>query len=169
MDKGRFQEQLVWAIAVVSVGVIIYNHFFLELTAGPGIREYTLQDMHKEVIAHLREMTKLMISLALGIIGLLGYFSTRGGSASFALDQRTKIPLVLAFCMAMLSIDFGYIFMEKWVEIMTLGVFDPYDNLVHIPYQLQIGTFILSLISLGAMLLMGNVNQRNGQSGDDEG
>ena len=53
---------------------------------------------------------------------------------------------ILLISFAALSIDFGYIFMEKWVELLSIGIFEPYDKLIILPQQLQITTFLISLL-----------------------
>jgi len=68
------------------------------------------------------------------------------------IDDRHKIDIILAFSLAALSIDFGYIFMEKWVEMLSIGIFIPFDNLVRLPQLLQLLTFLLSLLFTGRLV-----------------
>jgi hypothetical protein len=91
-------------------------------------------------------MTKLLISLATALFGLIGYFALENFKSVGKIERKYRLDLVLAFSFAALSIDFGYIFMEKWVELLSNGIFEPYDRLIILPRQLQISTFLISLL-----------------------
>ncbi len=125
--------------------VFIYNHFLFNPSAGESPILDHLNDLQKETLSTLNEMTKLLISLSTALFGLIGYFAFENFKSVGKIARKYRMDLVLAFGFAALSIDFGYIFMDKWVEQLSNGIFQPYDNLIILPQQLQIITFLVSL------------------------
>lgn len=141
------KKDLLLYIILFSVGgIFVYNHFFFDPTAGESIILTELDDLQKETLSTLNEMTKLLISLSTALFGLIGYFALENFKSVGKIEKKFRLDLVLAFSFAALSIDFGYIFMEKWVELLSNGIFEPYDRLIILPRQLQISTFLISLL-----------------------
>ena len=151
---------IAFLIVTLFIVIVIYNHFFLEIFAAPDLIKTQLNDLQKEIVSHTKEINNLLISLSTGIFVLIGYMSTSGGSGKFMVQRKSIIPLILCFCFSALSIDFGYIFMQKWIQMLHLGIFNPEDNLVKIPHILQIISFLLSLIFL-AILIINSITQQN--------
>jgi len=140
------KDIVLYFILFVVAGIFIYNHFFFDPSAGESPILTELNDLQKETLSTLNEMTKLLISLSTALFGLIGYFALENFKSVGKIERKYRLDLVLAFCFAALSIDFGYIFMEKWVELLSNGIFEPYDRLIILPQQLQITTFLISLL-----------------------
>lgn len=140
------KDLLLYIILFIIGGIFIYNHFLFDPSAEEAPILTELNDLQKETLTTLNEMTKLLISLATALFGLIGYFALENFKSVGKIEMRYRLDLVLAFSCAALSIDFGYIFMEKWVELLSMGVFQPYDKLTLLPQQLQIVSFLISLL-----------------------
>lgn len=140
------KDFLLYIILFIVGGIFVYNHFFFDPTAGESIILTELDDLQKETLSTLNEMTKLLISLSTALFGLIGYFALENFKSVGKIEKKFRLDLVLAFSFAALSIDFGYIFMEKWVELLSNGIFEPYDRLIILPRQLQISAFLVSLL-----------------------
>lgn len=147
-------------ILLLSLGIIIYNHFFFNLLANEGLIVTELNDLQKESFNTLMEMTKLLISLSTALFGLIGYFALENYKTTGRIEAKYQIEVVAGFCLSALSIDFGYIFMEKWVEILSIGVFQPYDKLTRLPQNLQIISFLAALVFIGRYIVKILFNQK---------
>lgn len=136
---------VLYTILLFVLGIFVYNHFLFNPKIGESLIIDELDDLQKETLSTLNEMTKLLISLATALFGLIGYFALENFKSVGKIEQKFRLDLVLAFSFSALSIDFGYIFMEKWAELLSFGVFQPYDKLIILPRQAQITTFLISL------------------------
>jgi hypothetical protein len=148
MKKAIF----LYIILFVVFAIFIYNHFFFNPLAGESPILTELNDLQKETLTTLNEMDKLLISLSTALFGLIGYFALGNYTSHNKIEKKYRLDLVLAFCCAALSIDFGYIFMEKWVELLSNGIFQPYDNLSILPHKLQISFFLIALFFAGRFI-----------------
>ncbi len=140
-------------ILFLALVIIVYNHFFFNPLAEEGLVVTELNDLEKESFNTLMEMTKLLISLSTALFGLIGYFALENYKTVGRIEKRYQIEIVTGFCLSALSIDFGYIFMEKWVETLSIGIFQPYDRLTRLPQNLQIISFISALIFIGRFVV----------------
>lgn len=140
------KDLALYLILFLVASVFVYNHFFFNPAAEESLILEQLNDLQKETLSTLNEMTKLLISLSTALFGLIGYFALENFKSIGRIERTYRLDLVLAFSFAALAIDFGYIFMEKWVELLSNGIFDPYDRLIILPQQLQIISFLISLL-----------------------
>ena len=150
----------LYIILFTSFGIIIYNHFIFNPSANEGLILTELNDLQKQSFNTLMEMTKLLISLSTALFGLIGYFALEHYKTSGKIEQKCQIDLIAGFCLSALSIDFGYVFMEKWVEILSVGIFQPYDKLTRLPQNLQIISFIMALVFTGRFVIKVLLNQK---------
>lgn len=157
------QNVKVYVILIISLGILIYNHFFFNPVADEGLILTVLDDLQKQSFSTLMEMTNLLISLATALFGLIGYFALENFKVSSRIELKYQIDLVVGFCLSALSIDFGYIFMEKWVEILSIGVFQPYDRLTRLPQNLQIISFMIALVFTGRFIIKILFKQKNSE------
>jgi hypothetical protein len=146
------KDFVVFVVLFSVLAIFIYNHFFFSPLAGENPILTVLNDLQKETLSTLNEMDKLLISLSTALFGLIGYFALENHKSVGKIDKQYRLDLVLAFCAAALSIDFGYIFMEKWVELLSNGIFQPYDNLIILPHKLQIVSFLIALFFAGRFI-----------------
>jgi hypothetical protein len=147
-------------ILSVALGILIYNHFFFSPVADEDMTIDKLNDLQKESFSTLIEMTKLLISLSTALFGLIGYFALENYKTTGKIELKYQMDIVVAFCFSALSIDFGYILMEKWVEMLSIGIFQPYDKLTRLPQNLQIISFISALIFTSRFLVKILFNSR---------
>ena len=133
-------------IILILVGIIfIYNHFFFNPLADEAPILSELDDLQKQTLATLNDMSKLLISLSTALFGLIGYFALENYKSAGKVENKFRIDLVLSFSATALSLDFGYIFMEKLMELLANGIFQPYDFLISLPRNLQVICFLVGL------------------------
>ena len=141
------------ALIVFLIILFIYNHFLYDPQPSPHPIISQLNDLQKQAISLLSEITKLLISLSTALFGAIGVFTLQYYKQDKKLPTRLRRDAILASIFAALSIDFGYIFMEKWVELLANGIFAPFDRIVTIPQTLQFTTFLLALFFAGSLIL----------------
>lgn len=139
--------------------VFIYNHFIYNPQPAPYPILTQLNDLQKQSLITISELTKLLISLSTGLYAVIGIFVLQYYKADKILSTKLRDDTILAFTFAALSIDFGYIFMEKWVELLANGIFAPFDRIVTIPQTLQLVTFLLALFFTGRLVLKELINK----------
>ncbi len=137
----------------VLIAIFVYNHFFYDLQPAVAPERHTLDELEKKAIDTIFEMTKLLFSLATALFGLIGVFVFQHIKNEARLLKASQHKAVFAFVFEALSIDFGYVFMEKWVELLANGLFLPFDRLVTIPQTLQFSTFLVALYFAGDLAL----------------
>ncbi|MFP9098024.1 hypothetical protein ACLI09_03125 [Flavobacterium sp. RHBU_24] len=142
-----------YVILLATALLFIYNHFIYDPIAGEGPELDALNDLQKQILATLSEMTKLLISLSTALFGLIGYFALENFKKVGKIELKFQADFVAAFCATAISLDFGYIFMEKLVELLSVGVFNPYDRIISIPRNLQIIAFLCALFFSGRLIL----------------
>ena len=147
------------------VAVIVFNHFIYNPVAGPHPAKHTLNELEKQSLALLLEMTKLLFSLSTALFALIGFFVVTIGKDGGELETTSRRDAIVAFAFAALSIDFGYIFMEKWVELLGNSMFAPFDFIVLLPHSLQFITFCLALF-FSACLALREMPKIGTQKGD---
>lgn len=151
---GRKKPAVFEISLFVSLAVIfIFNHFFYSPTPDPDRKRITLNDLEKQSLELLLEMTKLLFSLSTALFGLVGVFVLQARGNGRPLGRESYRNAVLAFGCAAVSIDFGYVFLEKWVELLANGLFTPFERMVAWPQTLQFTTFLLALFFAGALAL----------------
>lgn len=152
---------LIVVIIIITFGILVFNHLFFEPFAEPSIIIEKLNDLQKEILKNLNDRTNLLISLSTAIFGLIGYFALESYKLNRKIDEKLKIDLILTLVLTILSIDFGYISMEKLIEMLSLGIFSPFDNLIRLPKVFQLLTFLLSIFFSGSLVykLMFNSKQ----------
>jgi hypothetical protein len=143
---------VVYTIIIASLVIILYNHFLFTMPAEPSPIVTELNDLQKQAFSTLTDMTKLVISLSTALFGLIGYFALESFKAGRRMNDNYKLELVAAFSSAAVSIDFGYIYMDKWAEQLSIGIFRPNGRLVILPQQLQVVFFLLSLFFAGKLI-----------------
>lgn len=125
--------------------IFVFNHFLFNPLAGEAPILTELDDLQKQTLSTLNDMSKLLISLSTALFGLVGYFAMENYKAAGTIERKFRIDLIAAFCATAISIDFGYIAMEKLVELLSNGIFQPYDNLISLPRNLQVIFFLIAL------------------------
>jgi len=135
----------LYGILTIVAAIFIYNHFLFNPLVGEAPILVSLDDLQKETLSTLNEMTKLLISLSTALFGLIGYFAFENYKAAGQIERKYRTDLLLSFSAAAISIDFGYISMEKLVELLSQVVFQPYDRLIAMPRNLQVIAFLIAL------------------------
>lgn len=148
-------------ILFLAFGILFFNHFVFSASAEESLVVTDLNELQKQSFNTLMEMTKLLISLSTALFGVIGYFALENYKTSGRINLKYRIDIVAAFCLSALSIDFGYIFMEKWVEILSIGIFNPYDKLTRLPQNLQLISFLAALSFTGRFIIQILFNSKN--------
>ena len=143
---------IIYCIIFIVACILVFNHFFYDPSAREAVILTELNDLQKETLSTIKEMTNLLISLSSALFGLIGYFAFENYKSKGIVEDSLRIDLTLAFCATVISIDFGYIFMEKWVELLANGIFQPYDKLITIPQKLQLFSFLIALAFTGRIV-----------------
>ncbi|MFP2995508.1 hypothetical protein ABN763_06340 [Spongiivirga sp. MCCC 1A20706] len=146
----------------VSIGItlfsICYNHFWFELSADPAPILPDLNKMQEQTMDMISRMNELLMSLATAIFGIVGFLIVEKFGSITKLSKNALYFSITALCCATISIDFGYIYMQTWVEQLSENIFQPFDGSLIIPRKLQFLSFIASLIFLG-LFITTNLNE----------
>ena len=152
--KKIFFDQIWFIIIFIIVfSTFFFNHFIYDISPSPAPISTVLNDLQKESLNIIKKITELLITLATIIFGAIGIFVFQSYKSNKQLPKGQKIIAVIAFSLAALSIDFGYIYLEKWVELLANGIFVPFDPFITIPQTLQFCTFIISLLFWAIFIL----------------
>lgn len=144
MDLSLRRQRL--ALLVVLSAVFIFNHFLYDLQPSPTPVVTSLSPSQEKTWETILEMTKLLFSLSTAMFGLVGVFAVLHIKNERRLSKPSINSATLAFAFAAISIDFGYIFLEKWAETFGNSIFVPFDRFLTIPQTLQFSCFLLSLL-----------------------
>jgi hypothetical protein len=112
-----------------------------------------LTSLQEHSLSVLEEMNKLLISLALLIIGALGGLILNKKYSYTDHDNWTNLMLLLTLLFAVLSIYFGYILYYKLVEMLSNNMFDASSELLTVPQRYQFFLFLLSIISISLFMI----------------
>jgi hypothetical protein len=121
----------------------------------PGAQPFVenLSSLQENSLSVLQEMNKLLISLALLIIGALGGLILNKKYSYTDHDIWTNVMLLLTLIFAVLSIYFGYILYYKLVEMLSNNMFDSSSELLTVPQRYQFFLFLLSIISISLFMI----------------
>ena len=114
MDLSLRRQRL--ALLLVLSVLFIFNHFVYDLQPGPAPVVTSLSPSQEKTWETILEMTKLLFSLSTAIFGFVGIFAVLHLRNERRLNRSSVNSATLAFVFAAISIDFGYIFLEKWSE-----------------------------------------------------
>lgn len=137
---------LTGLVIIFYLSVIVFNHFFFSPTMGPAIVLNELNSFQTQTLSLLLEMSRLLITLSTALLGIIGLLFIEYYKAKNEFVRISGLEASIAVGMVLISIDFGYIFMEKWVEMLLNETFRPFDRLVMYPQKMQFVTFFLSLM-----------------------
>jgi hypothetical protein len=123
----------------------------MEPTAQPFVDD--LSSLQEHSLSVLEEMNKLLISLALLIVGAVGGLILNKKYSFTDYDLWTNLLLLLTVFFAVLSIYFGYILYYKLVEMLSNNMFDASSDSLTVPQRYQFFLFLLSVISISLFML----------------
>lgn len=160
MDLSLKRQRV--ALLLLLSSVFIFNHFFYDLQPGPTPVVTSLSPLQEKTWDTILEMTKLLFSLSTAIFGLVGIFAVLHIKNERRLSKPSINSATLAFAFAAISIDFGYIFLEKWAETFGNSMFVPFDRFLTIPQTLQFSCFLMSLLFAANLALSEMTRMENG-------
>lgn len=141
-----------YLIPIVTAIIFLVNHIFFMPLAEESIILTSLDNLQEQVLSTLNEMTQLLISLSTALFGFIGYFAFEKYKSSGKIEKEFRYDFFMSACAAAISIDFGYIFMEKLVELLSNGIFKPYDFILSIPRNCQVVFFFTALFFCGRLI-----------------
>lgn len=139
--------------AIVAIVLLVVNHAIYSPLAAEFPAKESLNVFEKESLSTIFGMTELLISLCTALFGGICYFMLEHYKIEKKINKGHRLHFVVAVCASILSIDCGYIFMEKMSELLALRIFNIEDKLITIPKTFQIIYFIISLIFTGTLVL----------------
>lgn len=149
----------VYLIPIISIIVILINHVFFKPLAGESLILTSLNNLQEQILSTLNQMTQLLISLSTALFGFIGFFIFEKARATGKVEKKYRIDFFTSACAAALSIDCGYIFMEKLIVLLSMGIFQPYDILLNVPRIGQILFFFISLFCCGRLIYRNFFNE----------
>lgn len=132
--------------------IICYNHFFYTGPAEPTLFIESLNNLQENALDKMSTMIELLISLSTAIFAVVGFFTTEKFKSIEKIGGKNLFFASCSISFAALSIDFGYIAMQKWVELLGNQMFNPFDSIVTTPLRRQFYSFFLSIIFLGLFI-----------------
>lgn len=146
-------NKLTILVLIFVAIVIAYNQFVIVSFAETNLAYNDLNKLQELSLEKLTQMTELLISLGTAIIGLIGYLTVSKYKEIINISDKEKFFAIASISFSTLSIYFGYTSLEKWVELLSNDMFNPYDPLVEKPHKLQFTYFFISIILLGIFIL----------------
>ena len=146
------------------VGTITYNHFGFDPKLQQPRVAKSLGENEKEAMHSIVELTKSLTTLAGSLLALIGFFLLRHIKRESVLSPLNRFSLLLAGSLAILSIDYGYLVFEKWVQLLNQGLFTPFEPLVAIPQNMQLFCLLMSLLL--ALLVVATIVSEGKEDGD---
>lgn len=142
-----FNERLAaWAVIAAAAAVLLYNHFLYDADPGATPLRDVLNDTEKIALDMIKDLTQLLISIATALLGAVSVFVMQHYKDGRPLRPGQLPRAVAALSLAALSIDSGYIYMEKLAETLGNGMFVPFARQVALPQAMQFVFFFIALL-----------------------
>jgi hypothetical protein len=149
-SRKTVENSIIWTVISITAAVLIYNHFIFDADPGPTLRVTVLDDLQKQSLDVIKDLTQLLISVATALLGAVGVFVMQHYKDGRPLKPGQFPRAVTALSFAALSIDSGYIYLEKLAETLGNNMFVPFAYPVALPQALQFAFFFIALLIFAA-------------------
>jgi hypothetical protein len=142
---AKIYKRRATLIFTLLAGVVLYNHFFFNPSPEPSIPIEELNSLQKGALDGIQAMSKLLLTLSTALFGFIGLvvFKQTGFELS---NYRVKLQIILMVAFTVLSIDYGFILLEKLTEQLANEHFNPFELMISFPQIMQFVMFLIALL-----------------------
>lgn len=147
-------KSLIFVLAVIFVVAVILLHEVYQPVPGPELSIQTLNPLQSKSLDTVVEMNKLIISLALLVVGACAAILTQKYSVLRVKTTFTTAVLLTCILFAASSIFSGYVLYDNLVSMLASGsFFNPENELIAWPQRLQFYSFFISVVLFGLFII----------------
>lgn len=139
--------------------VVVFNHFFFNPPPRPSAPIDDLSSLQRGALDGMQEMSKLLLTLSTALFGFIGLvvFKQTGFELT---NHRVKLQILLMVAFTVLSIDYGFILLEKLTEQLANNHFNPFELMISFPQIMQFVMFLVALL-FSARLFISILNTKS--------
>ncbi len=146
-------------IFTLLAGVVLYNHFFFNPSPQPSVPMNELSGLQKGALDGIQAMSKLLLTLSTALFGFIGLVVFKQSNFELS-NYRVKLQILLMVAFTVLSIDYGFILLEKLTEQLANDHFNPFELMISFPQIMQFVMFLVALL-LSARLFISILNTKS--------
>jgi hypothetical protein len=147
-------KSLILALAVLFIVAVILVHEVFQPIPSPAETMDKLNDLESKSLDTVIEMNKLIISLALIVLGACAAILVQKYPVLRLKTTFTTAILLTCVLFAASSIFSGYVLYDNLVTMLTKGsYFDPSNELIAWPQRLQFYSFFISVVLFGLFII----------------
>ncbi len=139
----------IWIANITIVVVLLISYFILDslFSVKEPVREYceNMNNLQSKAVDILVETNKLLVSLSLLVIGVMGSLVIRKYEISYSNSILLQVILILGMVLSSISIFFGY---NLYIELTNMLSYNYYDIDSETIIILKNGQFICFLASV---------------------
>jgi hypothetical protein len=132
-------------IFTLLAGVVLYNHFFFNPSPQPSVPMDELSSLQKGALDGIQAMSKLLLTLSTALFGFIGLVVFKQSNFELS-NYRVKLQIILMVAFTVLSIDYGFILLEKLTEQLANELFNPFELMISFPQIMQFVMFLVALL-----------------------
>lgn len=155
-------------ITVLFVVTVILLHEFFQPEPDPEFYIENLNPLQSKSLDNVVEMNKLIISLALLVIGACAGILVQKYSNIKVKRRITIITLLFCILFAASSIFSGYVLYDNLVVMLSNGFYNPANQLIKWPQRLQFYSFFISVVLFGLFIVSSLINNDTEEKSDDK-
>lgn len=125
--------------------VVVFNHFFFNPQPRPSPSISELSSLQKGALDGMQEMSKLLLTLSTALFGFIGLVVFKQSGFELT-NYRVKLHILLMVAFTVLSIDYGFILLEKLTEQLANDHFNPFELMISFPQIMQFVMFLVALL-----------------------
>lgn len=158
---NKHRSYPIVSVTLVSIAVVIV-FFLFHPQPKPEIALDNLNKLQEKAVEIIIETNKLIVSLSVLIVGVVGGFSLQKYPGIIIRRPLQKTLVISCIAFASLSIFFGYFMYRGMVEMLANSMFDPTSVLVEWPQTFQFLCFFLAVL-LFAFLVFSTVMSKSSE------
>lgn len=120
----RLRPNLVVTFTLLGVFVVCELITFWTVPAGGSSLKGQLNDVQKEAINLLVELSKLFVTFAYGLLGAQAYFVTQAGDGRFYRTRSDLALMIVTTASAITSLYFGHSILTSLAEMLSNDFLD---------------------------------------------
>ncbi len=151
--KVFFMRFLIPSFTVIFVVAVILLHEVFQPDPGPEMAIATLTPLQSKSLDNMVEMNKLIISLALLVIGACAAIFVQKYPNLRVKTTSTTIILLTCILFAASSIFSGYVLYDNIILMLSSEWFNPANELIKWPQRLQFYAFFISVVLFGMFIV----------------